>query len=188
VISRRLALIAAGTTLLAACEAARAPRILPEDGTIRLLDLLADKPEYSRFLKAIEISGLGQRLGGASGAVTLFVPTNEGFDALPAELRAVLDGRAEPDAAQRTQIIALVQANAAWGQLRLEDIRPRNGRVVTWDRARLQVTQLGPRNANLVREGQPVRPAGAPASILRADVLAADGVFHVTNTPVLPAI
>lgn len=188
-ITRRFAISLGGAALLLGCQAPNAPRSVAEDGTFPLLSLLRDRPEYSRFLAALEASGLGSRLGGASGAVTLFVPVNDAFTGLPPDLLAILDRPgAQIDAAQRARVTALVQANAAWGLLRLQDIQPRNGRVVTWDRARLQVTQLGPRNANLVREGQPVVAGRAPVAITRADVLAADGVLHITNGLVLPSV
>jgi len=70
----------------------------------------------------------------------------------------------------------------------LQDIQPRNGRVVTWDRARLMVTATGPRAANVLREGVPSQPGRAPVTITRADVLASDGTFHVTSGLVLPAV
>jgi uncharacterized surface protein with fasciclin (FAS1) repeats len=190
VITRRLAFSLAGAALFAACQQSPPSiRTISEDGSFPLLDLLRDKPEYSRFLAALEASGLTARLGGASGAVTLFVPVNDAFAGLPPDLLAALDRPGtQLDAAQRARITALVQANAAWGLLRLQDIQPRNGRVVTWDRARLQVAQLGPRNANLVREGAPVVAGRAPVAITRADVLARDGVLHITNGLVLPAV
>jgi uncharacterized surface protein with fasciclin (FAS1) repeats len=186
VISRRLAILAGGMALLAGCQ--NPARIVPEDGTIDLLTLLRDKPEYRRFVAALQVSGLASRIGRANGPVTLFVPLNEGFNGLPAGTLAVLDNPpATPSAAQQALIAPLVQANAAWGLLRLQDIAPRGGRITTWDRARLQVTQVGPRTANLVREGQPVRAGQAPATITRADILAADGVLHITSAPLLPA-
>jgi uncharacterized surface protein with fasciclin (FAS1) repeats len=180
--------MAAGLTLLfAGCQAAPGTRAVPEDGTIDLLALLRSKPEHSRYLAALQGSGLASRVGRANGAVTLFVPTNDALNSLPAETLALLDRPpVQPSAAQRAALVALVQANAAWGLLRLQDIAPRNGRIVTWDRARLQVTQLGPRTANLVREGSPVQPGRAPVTITRADVLASDGVYHVTSGFIMP--
>lgn len=190
-ISRRLALGAAGLTLLlAACQTpAPPPRRLPEDGTIDLMSLLRDKPEHSRFVNALTVSGLASRLGRQNGAVTLFVPTNEAFNGLPAETLALLDNPpANPTPEQQQRAARLVQANAAWGLLRLQDIQPRRGQIVTWDRGRLQVSQTGPRAATVVREGSPAQANRPPVAITRADVLASDGVFHVTNAPVLPAI
>ncbi len=189
-IPRRLLLGLGGLGLLAACQTPPAGprRALPEDGTIDLLSLLRDKPEHSRFTSALLLSGLESRLGRQNGAVTFFVPANDAFDALAAETRALLDNPpANPTAEQRQRMAALVSANAAWGLLRLADIAPRRGQVTTWDRARLQVAQTGERSATIQRVGvQPV--AGrAPVQILRADVLASDGVFHVTSAPILSA-
>jgi len=184
VISRRHAIAAGGLTmLLAAC--ATPARVLPEDGTIDLLSLLRGKPEHARFIALLDASGQASRIGRANGPVTLFVPTNENMARLPAATLALIDRPAASlDATQRASLVALVQANAAFGLLRLLDIQPRNGRVVTWDRARVTVTATGPRSAAVARDGA---PAGtAPVTITRADVLASDGVFHITSGLILP--
>lgn len=188
-VSRRLALGAAGLVLLTACQTPnQAPRVLPEDGTIDLLTLLRDKPEHSRFVNALVISGQASRIGRQNGAVTLFVPTNEALNTLPADLRALLDSPpANPTPEQRAAAARLVNANAAFGLLRLSDIEPRRGQVVTWDRGRLQVNRTGPRTATVVREGVPPQPGRPTIAISRGDVLASDGVYHVTTAPVLPS-
>lgn len=180
-ISRRHAIAAGGLTmLLAAC--ANPARVLPEDGTIDLVSLLRGKPEHSRFMALLDGSGLASRIGRTNGPVTLFVPTNENMARLPAATLALIDRPAASlDAAQRAQLVALVQANAAFGLLRLQDIQPRNGRVVTWDRARLTVAPTGPRTATITRQG-----SNSSVTITRADVLAADGVFHITSGLILP--
>lgn len=182
---RRAAFAAGGLLLLAACEA---PRRITEDGRFPLAALLGDKPEYRRFLNAIQLSGLNGRLEGREGAVTLFVPTNAALDALPADFRALLDNPpANPTAEQRARAAALVNANAAFGLLRLADIQARRGLVVTWDRARLQVVQTGPQTATVVREGAPPTPGRPTIAIQRANLLASNGVIHVTTAPILPA-
>jgi uncharacterized surface protein with fasciclin (FAS1) repeats len=169
--------------VLAGCQSA--PRTLPENGTIDLLSLLRDKPEHRRFVAALTVSGLASRIGRQSGAVTLFAPTNEGFAGLPAETLALLDSPpSSPSEAQRQALVPLVSANAAFGMLRFADIAARGNRVVMWDRSRLVVTPTGPRSATVTREGA---PAGrAPVRVVRGEVLASDGVFHVTSAPILP--
>jgi hypothetical protein len=183
-ISRRLALGAGGLLLLAGCTP---PRVLSEDGSIDLLTLLRDKPDHKRFVNAIVVSGQASRVGRQNGAVTLFVPTDESLNSLPADLRSLLDSPpANPTPDQRARAAALVNANAAFGLLRLADMEPRRGRIMTWDRGHIQVTVTGPRTATVVREGTPA--TGRPAvTVTRGDVLASDGVYHVTSAPILPS-
>jgi uncharacterized surface protein with fasciclin (FAS1) repeats len=190
VISRRLALGFGGLALLAACQTPPvAPRVLPEDGTIDLVSLLRDKPEHRRFVNALVVSGQTSRLNRQGGAVTLFVPTNDSLNGLPADLLALLDNPPQnPTPEQRARAATLVNANAAFGLLRLADIQPRRGQVVTWDRGRIQVNQTGARTATIVREGVPPQPGRPVIAITRGDVLASDGVYHVTSSPILPAI
>ena len=186
-IPRRLALGIGGLLMLAACQAPNAPRNLPEDGSIDLLSLLRGKPEHRRFVNALTVSGQASRLGRQNGAATLFVPTNEALNGLPADLLALLDNPpANPSADQRARATTLVNANAAFGLLRMADIQARRGQVVTWDRGRLQVNPTGQRTATVVREGAASQPGRAAVTISRADVLASDGVYHVTTAPVLP--
>ncbi|WP_270933849.1 fasciclin domain-containing protein [Falsiroseomonas oryzae] len=186
-IPRRLALGAGGLLLLAGCQAAPT-RTITEDGTFDLLTLLRDKPEHRRFVNALTLSGQTGRIGRQSGAVTLFVPTNEALNGLPPDLLALLDNPpSNPSAEQRARAAALVNANAAFGLLRLADIQARRGQVVTWDRGRIQVTQTGPRTATIVRTGAPPQPGRPTIAIARGDVLASDGVFHVTSSPILPS-
>lgn len=187
-IARRHALGAGGLALLlAACQNVAPQRALPEDGTIDLLTLLRGKPEHRRFAAALAVAGAVPRLGLRSGAVTLFVPVNEGFDGLPAPMLALLDNPpSSPTEQQRALVQPMVFANAAFGLLRFQDIAARRNTVVTWDRARLQVQPSGTRTATLVRTGVTQVAGRAPVTITRGDVLASDGVFHVTSAPVLP--
>lgn len=187
-ISRRHALGAGSLALLlAACQTPSAPRALPEDGTIDLLTLLRGKPEHRRFAALLTVSGANTRLGLRSGAVTLFAPVNEGFNGLPAPVLALLDNPpSNPTEAQRALLQPIAFANAAFGLLRFPDIAARRNTVVTWDRARLNVQPTGARTATLAREGVTLASGRAPVAITRGNVLAADGVFHVTNAPVLP--
>ncbi len=182
-ISRRSALGTGGLLLaLAACTTPQTPprREITEDGAYDLLTVLGSKPEHSRFLNALTGSGLAQRLGRQNGPVTLFAPVNDGFANLPPEMLALLDNpRAEPTAQQRQALAALVSANAAYGSLRTPDIAARRGQVTTWDRGRLQITQTGPRQAQVQRQGSP-----RGVQITRADILASDGVIHVVNAPI----
>jgi hypothetical protein len=181
-IPRRLALGAGGLALLAACSG---PRVLSEDGSVDLLTMLRDKPEHRRFVNAITVAGLAGRVGRPNGAVTLFVPTDEGMGALPADLLRLLDSPpSSPTPEQRAAVARIVNANAAFGLLRLDDFEPRRNQVVTWDRGRVQVTRTGPRTGTVVREGA---PAARPVTITRGDILGSDGVYHVTSAPVVPA-
>ncbi len=188
-ISRRHALGAGGLALLlAACTPPPPPRIVPEDGTIDLVSLLRSKPEHTRYVNALVISGATARIGRQHGAVTLFAPTNDTLAGLPAPLLALLDNPpAQPTEAQRQQVSAIVFANAAYGSLRLADITVRRNTVVTWDRASLVVMTTGERSATMARQGATPVAAGAPrASIVRGNVLASDGILHVTNGFVMP--
>jgi hypothetical protein len=179
-ISRRLALGAGGLSLLAACGPQRA---LTEDGTEDLLTLLRGRPEHSRFLGAMQVAGLTGRVGRPNGAVTLFVPTNEGFAGLGAEIIRLFDSPpSAPTADQRALAARFVNANAAFGLLRLDDLEARRGEIVTWDRGQVRITRTGPRTGTMQRQG-----GGGAVTITRGDILASDGVYHVTNSPVVPA-
>ncbi len=127
--------------------------------------IVANDPNFSTLLTAVQAAGLVDTLNGA-GPYTVFAPTNAAFaklpkadlDALlnnPDQLRAVLMYHVVPGRVTSGQVVKLSSATTANGA----DIaiRTMNGRVMIND-----------------------------ATVTRADIAASNGVIHVIDSVILP--
>jgi uncharacterized surface protein with fasciclin (FAS1) repeats len=160
-----------------------------------LLQTLAAEPQFSRFLALCQRSGLAARLAG-NAPLTVFAPTDAAFDRMPVNVLNDLvgDNRNSPDP---VRLPALVSHHLMAGAAPLAALRG-------------QVADQPSLNGGLLRldgrgEGVTVavaQPAGGPASnfgtgvgglnlqsparVLRADILASNGIVHAIDKVLLP--
>jgi len=120
--------------------------------------------KFSTLLKAVEAAGLVEALSG-EGPLTLFAPTDEAFAKLPA-------GTLDALLADKAKLTAVLTYHVASGKLTADKVA-----------AMKTIPSL---------QGSPI-PVDAStgvkvdgASVVMADVLAANGVIHVIDTVILP--
>ena len=147
-------------------------QVAPEGGP-PLMDVIGSDPNLSSFRAALRSSGLASELFDRPGIYTVLAPTNLAWSGAPERIRT----------GDREGLLNLI----AGGRLSLADIQARGGRIRMLGGIDVRVvggTADSPR-IQAARPGQP--PSGASASIIRANVMANNGVVHVVQGVLLPA-
>ncbi|WP_135227712.1 fasciclin domain-containing protein [Deinococcus fonticola] len=158
---KRFALLSAA--LLTTTALAGSGSMVP--GRTTIAGIVANDPNFSTLLSAVQAAGLVDTLNGA-GPYTVFAPTNAAFAKVPQDqLNALLNDRAKlrdlllyhvvPGRVTSGQVVKLSNATAANnGTLRISTM---NGSVMIND-----------------------------ARVTRADIMARNGVIHVVDSVIMP--
>lgn len=147
-------------------------QVAPEGGP-PLMDVIGSDSNLSSFRAALRSSGLASELFDRPGIYTVLAPTNLAWSGAPERIRN----------GDREGLLNLI----AGGRLSLADIQARDGRIRMLSGIDVRVvggTASNPR-IQAARPGQ--APSGASASIIRANVMARNGVVHVVQGVLLPA-
>lgn len=132
-----------------------------------IVDVAADTPDLSTLVEAVTAAGLAETLQG-EGPFTVFAPTNEAFDALPA---GELDRLLKP--ANNAELAKILKYHVVSGEIMSSDLT--NGqKAKTVEGGTLTVTI----NGKTVKVND--------ATVVKADVPASNGVVHVIDRVLLP--
>ena len=132
-----------------------------------IVDVAADTPDLSTLVEAVTAADLAETLQG-EGPFTVFAPTNEAFDALPA---GELDRLLKP--ANQDELANILKYHVVEGEVMSSDLT--NGqKAKTLEGGSLTVTI----------NGQTVKINDA--TVATADVPASNGVVHVIDQVLLP--
>ncbi|MDM4764829.1 fasciclin domain-containing protein [Pelomonas sp. SE-A7] len=141
---------------LAACASAPAPAPLTET--------LARAPQLSTFNRLVAEAGLSEELR-AAGPLTVFAPSDEAFEAVPAKTMEAL-------LADKAQLKAVLSYHIVAGKLPAAEVRNSNQKT-------LQGASLA-----LARAGDFVTVE--EAMVQQADISATNGVAHVVDRVLMP--
>lgn len=201
--TRRLALGAAALLATPAILRAQtviqaAPGTSPLPSAPDLPNRLAASPEFSKFVELLQVSGMINDLRGTQ-PLTVFAPTNAAIDSIPAIVLQDLTGRSQrQDASPDTvRLRALVAHHVISGQHlspeflgRVQDVPSRNGGLVRVDGSgRVMTVKVavpeGGASSNYATGagGFNIQP---PAEVVRADIMASNGVIHAINGVMIP--
>ncbi|MFC4456691.1 fasciclin domain-containing protein [Deinococcus sonorensis] len=134
-------------------------------GGTTIAGIVANDPNFSTLLSAVQAAGLTETLSGA-GPFTVFAPTNAAFAKVPAD-----------------QLNALLADPAQLKAVLLYHVVP--GRVMAAQAARLTSAKtVNGASLNIMASGGMVRINNA--TVTKADVMASNGVIHVIDTVLLP--
>lgn len=172
---KTLFLLAASASLLAAPALAgqaapaadKAAQTAPV-GTTNLVSIAKSDSQFSTLAKAIDAAGLADTLA-AAGPYTLFAPTDAAFAKLPA---GELDRLLQP--ANREQLKTLLMNHVVEGQAKADYFTGKTGEMVALGGGKLALDGAAGVKVN-------------GASVVKADIMASNGVIHAVDSVILPA-
>ena len=132
-----------------------------------IVDNAAGSADHTTLVAAVKAAGLVETLKGA-GPFTVFAPTNEAFNKLPA---GTVDGLLKPE--KKADLTSVLTYHVVAGSLKAADLK--NGQ-------KLKTVQGGELTVS-VKDGK-VMINGANVTI--ADVISSNGVTHVIDAVLLP--
>jgi uncharacterized surface protein with fasciclin (FAS1) repeats len=166
----------AATTTLSSAQEATAPKVEekkaatePEKSAVEqgtLADLIADSVSFSTLTKAIKAAGLEEVLG-AKGTYTIFAPTDEAFDKLPA---GTLGKLLLPE--NKEKLRSLLLYHVIPGNVLSVDMK--DGEVKTMNGEKVEVDVDG----DNVEVGD--------TKVFSVDVMASNGVMHSIGEVMVP--
>ena len=133
----------------------------------------AKSANHTILFRALRVSGLTDQ-SSAKGPYTVFAPTNDAFDKLPA---GTLDELLKP--AARSKLVKVLAYHVVKGKLKAADLQ---------DGQKLKTLTGGTLTVN--KEGDTVTivdGAGNSATVNQADVEATNGIVHSVDTVLMPA-
>ena len=175
-ITRRSLFAAGGGALvLAGC----ATEQVTADGRFPIMSVLGIQPDVSDFRSALRRTGLDELLAGP-GPFTVFAPTNEAFDALPAGTVDTLLKPENKDQLTKVLTCHVVAVNALSKAI---------GKMIKDDGGNHPVKTVGGCMLSAKMDGDKITltdETGGVATVTIADVKQSNGVIHVIDKVLLP--
>ena len=132
-----------------------------------IVGVAAGNPDFSTLVAAVQAAGLAETLSG-SGPYTVFAPTNEAFDDLPAGL---VDALLLPE--NKEVLTQILTYHVVEGEVMSTDVQP--GKVPTVEGSDLTIRVQSDGDVKVNR-----------ADVEAVDVVASNGVIHVIDDVLVP--
>ena len=132
-----------------------------------IVGVAAGNPDFSTLVAAVQAAGLAETLSG-SGPYTVFAPTNEAFDDLPAGL---VDALLLPE--NKEVLTQILTYHVVEGEVMSADVQP--GKVPTVEGSDLTIRVQKDGDVKVNR-----------ADVEAVDVVASNGVIHVIDEVLVP--
>ncbi|MEI2785768.1 MAG: fasciclin domain-containing protein [Candidatus Nanopelagicales bacterium] len=132
-----------------------------------IVGVAAGNPDFSTLVAAVQAAGLAETLSG-SGPYTVFAPTNEAFDDLPAGL---VDALLLPE--NKEVLTQILTYHVVEGEVMSADVQP--GKVPTVEGSDLTIRVQSDGDVKVNR-----------ADVEAVDVVASNGVIHVIDEVLVP--
>jgi uncharacterized surface protein with fasciclin (FAS1) repeats len=136
-----------------------------------IVEIAAGNDDFSTLVAAVTAADLAETLSG-EGPFTVFAPTNEAFEKLPA---GTVDTLLEPANLETLQSILTYHVVA--GEVMAADVEP--GEVTTVEGSTFTVSVEG--GNVFITDGQ-----GGRAQVVTTDIVASNGVIHVIDAVLQP--
>jgi uncharacterized surface protein with fasciclin (FAS1) repeats len=133
-----------------------------------IVEVASKNPKFSTLVAAIKAAGLVETLSG-KGPFTVFAPTNEAFNALPA---GTLDKLLKPE--NKQQLVSLLTYHVVSGKVNSTDLKDgQSAKTVNGKEAKVSL------------KGGKVMVDNA--NVTQADISTSNGVIHVIDKVIMPA-
>jgi uncharacterized surface protein with fasciclin (FAS1) repeats len=146
-----------------------------------IIENAVNSADHTTLVAAVQAAGLVETLQG-KGPFTVFAPTNAAFAALPA---GTVDSLLKPE--NRDQLVKILTCHVVAADAMADAIR----KMVADDKGAHPVKTVGGCEFTAMVEGDTIRikdGAGGVASVTIADVQQSNGVIHVIDRVLLPAM
>jgi len=137
---------------------------------MNIVETAVSNPSLSTLVAAVKAAGLVEALSGA-GPFTVFAPSDDAFAKLPA---GTIENLVKPE--NKSDLTALLQLHVVSGQHMAADLAKMNADVATLGGARVMISSA---NGDVMVDG---------AKVVIADVSCSNGVVHVIDTVLTPAL
>jgi len=171
-----LAFAATATILVAGCSSsttttaetppASSPMESASMASGTVVEVASGNPDFTTLVAAVEAAGLAETLN-AAGPYTVFAPTNEAFEALPA---GTVEKLLKP--ANKEALTKILTYHVLSSKVMAADVK--DGKVATVEGGELTLDTMNGVKVN-------------NAKVVSADVAASNGVIHVIDTVLVPA-
>lgn len=129
--------------------------------------------DHTTLLQALQAAGLADRAKGA-GPYTVFAPTNDAFQKLPA---GTLDNLLKPE--MKKQLTSILATHVVEGSVKAADLK--DGQTIkTVNGETLTVSKQG--NTVMIKDAK-----GGSATVTMADIQATNGVVHSIDSVLMPS-
>lgn len=146
-----------------------------------IVENAVNSADHTTLVAAVQAAGLVETLQG-KGPFTVFAPTNAAFAALPA---GTVDTLLKPE--NKDQLVKILTCHVVAADAMADAIR----KMVADDKGAHPVKTVGGCEFTAMVEGDTIRikdGAGGVASVTIADVKQSNGVIHVIDRVLLPAM
>jgi uncharacterized surface protein with fasciclin (FAS1) repeats len=144
-----------------------------------IVENAVNSKDHTTLVAAVKAAGLVDTLNSA-GPFTVFAPTNEAFDALPA---GTVDTLLKPE--NKDKLVKVLTYHVVPGKMTAEDLM---AKIRKMD-GKLNLDTVAGDPITLEQKGKHlyiIDETGAAAEVTIADVLQSNGVIHVINKVLLP--
>ena len=146
------------------------PKIPRKKFSMNIVETAVSNSSLSTLVAAVKAAGLVEALSGA-GPFTVFAPSDDAFAKLPA---GTIENLVKPE--NKSDLTALLQLHVVSGQHMAADLAKMNADVATLGGARVMISSA---NGDVMVDG---------AKVVIADVSCSNGVVHVIDTVLTPAL
>jgi uncharacterized surface protein with fasciclin (FAS1) repeats len=156
----------AGTAAAPTTSAASSPAASTPTAPGTVVDVAASNPDFATLVAAVKAAGLADTLSGP-GPFTVFAPTNEAFNALPAGL---VDKLLKPQ--NKAVIAKILTYHVLASKVMAADVKDR--KIATVEGGTITIDTMSGVKVN-------------DATVVKTDIVASNGVIHVIDKVLVPA-